>query len=226
VTKLTQKQWIYGGGAAAVLVLVVVLLATGAFSSGGLSEGKYAVEVKPTDRVMGKADAPAVVIEYASMTCPHCARVAHDVIPKLVEKYVNTGKVRFVFREYPLDGAARMAAALARCVPEDKFFSFIDLLFANQDKWLQDFDQDSQLTREDVIEGLAQMGRFAGLSRERVEACSSDAANLKVVDDNWKEAQTLYGVDSTPTFIIGGNVHKGELSFETIENSLKPLLPD
>src|SRR5215469_13721819 len=120
--------------------------------------GGPAVEIKPTDMVHGSKDAPVTIVEYASMTCPHCAAFQKDVIPKLNKDYVDTGKVRVVFREYPLDGAARMASAVARCLSGDQYFSFIDLLFKNQMNWIKDFDGNGTLNKEDIQEGLTQMG--------------------------------------------------------------------
>lgn len=96
----------------------------------GIGSGQT-VDLKDTDMVHGSKTAPVTLIEYASMTCPHCAAFQKQVVPQLNKDYVETGKVKVVFREYPLDGAARMASAVARCFTGDQYFSFIDLLFAN-----------------------------------------------------------------------------------------------
>jgi protein-disulfide isomerase len=189
------------------------------FTGGGES-----TELKPTDMVHGAATAPVTIIEYASMTCPHCAAFAKDVMPSLNKDYVETGKVKVVFREFPLDGAARMASAVARCLSGDQYFSFIDLLFANQMNWIKDFDNNSQVTREDVLEGLTQQGRVAGLSREKVQMCAEDQANLALVDGNWMEGQTKYMVNSTPTFIINGSNHSGVPDYESLKKIIDPLL--
>jgi protein-disulfide isomerase len=158
------------------------------------------------------------------MTCPHCAQFQKDIIPKLNKDYVDTGKVKVVFREYPLDGAARMASAVARCLSGDQYFSFIDLLFKNQMNWIKDFDNNNQLTREDILEGLTEQGRFAGLSREKVQSCAEDTKNLALVDANWMEGQTKYNVNSTPTFIINGISHAGEIPYDELQKILDPLV--
>ena len=211
---------------------VVVVLAAGAWTLFGPAEsplaglgGAQATEIKPTDMVHGSPSAPVTIIEYASMTCPHCAAWAKDVLPQLNKDYVDTGKVKLVFREYPLDGAARMASAVARCFAGDQFFSFIDLLFANQMNWLKDFDSNQQITREDVVEGLVQMARQGGMSREKVEMCAADTNNLALVDANWMEGQTRYNVNSTPSFIINGTMHGGGMSYEALKGIIDPLLP-
>jgi len=186
--------------------------------------GAASVEIKPTDMVHGSKDAKVTMIEYASMTCPHCAAFQAQVVPLLTKDYIDTGKVKLIFREYPLDGAARMASAVARCFSGDQYFSFIDLLFANQMNWIKDFDNNQQITKEDIVEGLTQMARQAGMPREKVMTCGDDPANLKLVDDNWQEGQTRYNVNSTPTFIINGTSHPGEIPYDQLKAILDPLV--
>jgi protein-disulfide isomerase len=205
-----------------IAAAAVALLVAGC-DSGLPIPGAQSVEVKADDMVHGKANAPVTIIEYASMTCPHCAAFNKDVIPQLTKDYIDTGKVKLIFREFPLDGAARMASAVARCFSGDQYFSFIDLLFANQLNWIKDFNGDMMITREDIVEGLAQMARQAGMPREKVEACAADENNLKVVDANWQEGQTLYNVGSTPTFIINGTPHVGEISYDALKQVIDPL---
>lgn len=217
-----------------VVVAVLIVAAIGAYFYFGTSSGPLAslasgggsqnVELKPTDMVHGSANAPVTIVEYASMTCPHCAAFQKDVIPLLNKDYVEPGKVKVVFREYPLDGAARMASAVARCLSGDQYFSFIDLLFKNQMNWIKDFDNNGSLTREDVLEGLTQQGRVAGLSREKVQACADDPMNLALVDANWMEGQTKFNVNSTPTFIINGTTHSGEIPYNELQKILDPLV--
>ena len=189
----------------------------------GVASGQT-VEIKDSDMVHGSKDAPVTMVEYASMTCPHCAAFQKEVIPLLNKDYVETGKVKVVFREYPLDGAARMASAVARCFKGDQYFSFIDLLFANQANWIKDFDGNQQLTREDILEGLSQMARQAGMPREKVESCAEDKDNLALVDGNWMEGQNRYSVNSTPTFLINGVAHAGEIPYEQLKGILDPLV--
>jgi protein-disulfide isomerase len=215
----------------ALSAVASVLLALGVAGCGQSSSplsratgGTQTVELKPTDMVHGSANAPVTMVEYASMTCPHCAAFQKDVIPQLNKDYVDTGKVKVVFREYPLDGAARMASAVARCLSGDQYFSFIDLLFKNQMNWIKDFDGNGTLNKEDVLEGLTQMGRVAGLSADKVKACADDPKNLALVDANWMEGQTKFNVNSTPTFIINGTSHAGEIPYADLKKILDPLV--
>ncbi len=182
------------------------------------------MDLKSTDMTHGMSNAPVTMVEYASMTCPQCAAFQHDVVPKLTKDYIDTGKVRMIFREYPLDGAARMASAVARCLSGDQYFSFIDLLFANQMNWIKDFDGNGQLTKEDILTGLEMMGRFAGMSKEKVDECADNKNNLALVDANWMEGQTKYGVNSTPTFFINGVKHEGEIPYAELQKDLDALL--
>jgi protein-disulfide isomerase len=212
-----------------VAVAAIIVVAAGGYWAFGRSagldlSGAQAVDLKPTDEVEGNAKAPVTIVEYASMTCPHCAAFQAEVIPLLKKDYVDTGKVKIVFREYPLDGAARMASAVARCLSGDKYFSFIDLLFKNQANWIKDFDNNQQITKEDILEGLTQMGRIAGLSREKVQACADDKNNLALVDANWMEGMTKYNVNSTPTFIINGVTHTGEMAYDQVKKIIDPLV--
>ena len=222
-----NKQYTY----AAVAGVLIIGSGLGAYAYFGgsaspiaLVTGSQNVEIKPTDMVHGSATAPVTIVEYASMTCPHCAAFQKEVIPKLNKDYVDTGKVKVIFREYPLDGAARMASAVARCLSGDQYFSFIDLLFKNQMNWIKDFDNNGQLTKEDILEGLSQMGRFAGLPREKVQSCADDPKNLALVDANWMEGQTKYNVNSTPTFLINGTPHSGEIPYDELQKILDPLV--
>lgn len=215
-----------------LLAVVIIAIGVGAWfwssqAANPLSNASASaqnMDMKPTDMIKGSPNAPITMVEYASMTCPHCAAFEREVIPKLTKDYIDTGKVRWVFREYPLDGAARMASGVARCLSGDQYFSFIDLLFANQMNWIKDFDGNGQLTREDIQQGLEMMGRFAGMSKEKVDQCADSKANLALVDANWMEGQTRYGVNSTPTFFINGVKHEGEIPYDELKKDLDSLV--
>ena len=212
---------------AAISVSAALLVAGCGQNNNPLSSTASAgqnMDFKSTDMVHGQPNAPVTIVEYASMTCPHCAAFQREVAPRLTKDYVDTGKVRMIFREYPLDGAARMASAVARCLSGDQYFSFIDLLFANQMNWIKDFDGNGQLTKEDIQQGLEQQGRFAGMSKEKVDECADNKNNLALVDANWMEGRDKYGVNSTPTFFINGVKHEGEIPYDELKKNLDPLL--
>jgi protein-disulfide isomerase len=210
----------------AIYLGIAVVLAAGAAAArefapfgGQGASGAQTVEVKPTDEVRGSPDAPFIMVEYASMTCPHCAAFNKEVIPQQFRDYVDTGKVRYVFREYPLDGAARLASAVARCLSGDKYFSFVDLLFASQADWIKP-DSTGQYTQESILLGLENEGRVAGIPKEFVDLCANDKDNLALVDANWQEGTSRYGVNATPTFIIDGVVHVGEIPYDDLKKIL------
>ena len=182
------------------------------------------IVITARDIVRGDPKAPVTLVEYASMTCPHCARWQSEVMPKLYETYIKTGKVRYVFREFPLDGAARMASALARCKKGESFYAFIDVLFKNQEQWIRDANGDGQITKDDIDQTLVQMGRVAGLNEQQVKSCVNSMQNLATVDQNWQEAQTTYSVDQTPTFVLNSRLHVGEWKWEELDAAVKDML--
>lgn len=152
---------------------------------------------------IGKADAPVTIVEYMSMTCPHCARFHAETFEGIKEKYVDTGKVRFILREFPLDNKATAAIMLARCAPEGQYFPLVSALFKSQMTWA---------TADDTRAALLQMSKLAGFTQESFEACLT---NQKLLDDVLKVRETggkEYGVESTPTFFINGQRYSGEMS--------------
>jgi protein-disulfide isomerase len=169
-----------------------------------------------SDMALGPEKAPVTVTEYASLTCPHCAAFEQNVFPMLKSKYVDTGKVRFVFRAFPLDIKAIAASMLARCIAGDdatKYFGAIDVLFKQQDQLV-----------EHTKETLDLVGKQAGMDDHAVEACVKDQAVLdKLMADRNFAFETLK-VDATPTFFINGEMSRGGPSFEELEAKLKPLL--
>ena len=167
------------------------------------------------DRFMGDPNAPVTIIEYSSFTCPHCARFHTDTLAQLVETYVETGQLRFVFRDFPLDGLALRAGALARCVDEEHFFGMVDVLFENQRQWA---------TSGDPIAALAQIGRLAGVDQDAFDACMADEALLNQIIQLRVDAEEIYGVDSTPTFVLNGEIVRGALPFESFAELIDAAL--
>jgi protein-disulfide isomerase len=221
-----RRQGLIGLGIALLIAAGLAGCDNSASNLLSTAGGPQEVQIKETDMVKGDANAPITFVEYASMTCPHCAAFHADVVPQLERDYISTGKMKFVFREYPLDGGARMASAVARCMKGDAYFNFIAHLFRNQQEWIKDFDNNQQLTKEDLDEGLAQMGRVAGMSREQVMTCSTDAANLAIIDANWNEGQTVLNVQATPTFFINGKKHQAGMAYEELKQILDGELPN
>jgi protein-disulfide isomerase len=168
------------------------------------------------DMALGSANAPVTIVEYASMSCPHCAAFHENVFPMLQSKYIDPGKVRFVFREFPLDIKAAAASMLARCVAGAdavKYFGTIERLFKQQDQLMQQ----TKAT-------LTLIGAQAGMSEQAVEACEKDQVLLDKLKADQTFAFEVLKVDATPTFFINGEMAKGAMSFEELEVKLKSLL--
>jgi protein-disulfide isomerase len=169
------------------------------------------------DMALGSKDAPVTIIEYASMTCPHCAAFTLEVFPKLKSEYIDTGKVRFIFREFPLDQVALAASALARCVAKDdaqKYFAVIDILFKQQND-----------LASDALGTINRVGKQAGFSEKMIKDCvQGDPAIQKGILDVRENAYNKLKVNSTPSFFVNGTLVKGETSFDGFEKLIKPLL--
>jgi protein-disulfide isomerase len=172
-------------------------------------------DIGADEHVLGKADAPVTIIEYASMTCPHCARWDADVMPRVKSEFIDKGLVRFVFRPFPLDGLALRASALAQCVPGEGYFGMVDVLFRSQNDWAR---------ASDPLVALKQIGRTAGLSSADVDRCIADEAVLNRLVASSKEANAKFGIDSTPSFVINGKKYTNIPSFDDYEEegSTKP----
>ena len=169
------------------------------------------------DMALGSAKAPVTIVEYASMSCPHCAAFEQNVLPMLRLKYIDTGKVRFVFREFPLDINAAAASMLARCIAGDdaeKFFATISLLFKLQE----------QLMAQTLVT-LRMIGKqAAGMDEQAVEACEKNQAQLDKIAADQKFAFETLKVEATPTFFVNGEKLKGAMSFEELDAKIKSLL--
>jgi len=166
---------------------------------------------------LGPANASVTITEYASMTCPHCAAFNETVFPKIKSEYIDTGKVRYVFREFPLDIKAAAGSMLARCIAKDdagKYFAVIDMLFKQQNDWVT----------KNTTETLTRIGKQAGLSQQAVEDCLKDQALLDKIAADQKFANEVLKVNSTPTFFINGEMIRGETSFEEFDKRIKSLL--
>jgi protein-disulfide isomerase len=181
------------------------------------SASDVAKPVSLPDMALGPADAKATITEYASMTCPHCAAFNAQVFPKLKSDYIDTGKIRYIFREFPLDVKATAGSMLARCIANGdsgKYFAVVDLLFRQQTDWVM----------KDTTETLIRIGKQAGFSQDQVEKCLSDQDLLNKIGADQAYATGVLKVDSTPTFFVNGEKIKGETSFEEFQKKIDPLL--
>lgn len=193
----------------------VALGVGGAAPAYALTNADLLVPQTLPDMSMGKEDAPVTIVEYASVICPHCAHFHEATLPALKEKYIDTGKVRLIFREFPYENRAAAGFMLARCAPQDKYFPLIDVLFKQQRNWA---------TAPDPRPPLLQIAKLAGFTQESFEACLKNQELLDKVIGVYEKASKDYGVDSTPTFFINGEKAAGALSIDEISKIIDKYL--
>lgn len=166
------------------------------------------------EQSMGNPDSNIKVIEYASMTCGHCASFHMNIFPEFKEKYIDTGKVHFLFREFPLDPLSAGAFMLARCAGEGRYFPFVDVLFETQNTWTR---------TNDPVTALFNISRQAGFTQETFDSCLSNQQLLDGV--NWVKdrGETEFNVRSTPTFFVNGQMLRGVQSLEELEAAIEQV---
>ena len=201
-------------GLAALVGFSPLRLITDALADGAADLAK---PMSLPDMALGPKDASVTITEYASMTCPHCAAFNENVFPKIKAAYIDTNKIRYVFREFPLDIKAAAGSMLSRCIAKDdsaKYFAVTDMLFKQQSDWVM----------KNTTETLTRIGKQAGLTQQQVETCLKDQALLDKIAADQKYAAEVLKVDSTPTFFVNGDKIKGETSFEEFQKKIDPLL--
>jgi protein-disulfide isomerase len=164
---------------------------------------------------LGPADAKCTIIEYASMTCPHCAKFHKETWPELRKRYIDTGKVRFTLREFPLDPLATAAFMLARCEGDKMYYPVTDLLFDQQQGWA--FTQKP-------VDNLEQMLKQAGYTKDKFEACLKNENIYAGINAVKQRGMDVFKVDSTPTFFINGTRYTGEQTIDAMEKVIKPII--
>lgn len=165
------------------------------------------------DMIMGKDDAKVTVVEYASASCPHCAAFYKDAFPKIKADYIDTGKIKFLFREFPHNQQALAAFMLARCSPKEKYFPLMDVFFKTQEAWVPN-----------AHDGLLNIMKQSGMSEADFDACLKNEAIAKGIIATREKASAKYGVDGIPTIFINGKVFTGETSYDDLKKTIDPLL--
>lgn len=168
------------------------------------------------EKALGDPNAPVTIVEYASMTCSHCQNFHETTFDAFKAKYVDTGKVYFIFREFPLDPLAAAAIMLARCAPNDRYFEMVDLLFNKQREWA---------FVDDPVTALLNLSKQTGFTEDSFRACLTNQELLDGVNVVRDRAAEKFGVNATPTFFINGEKHAGALTIEQLDEILTPLLP-
>ncbi len=165
-----------------------------------------ASEATVTDMVLGAPDAPVTVVEYGSFTCPHCAAFDEEVFPRIKENYIDTGKVKFIFREAYFNKYDMWASMMARCGGEMKYFGIVDMIYSTQDEWAR------QNSEQAVADSIRKMGLQAGIDKDTLDACMSDGAKLQALVGWYQENVEKDGFSSTPSFVVDGDL-KSNMSY-------------
>jgi protein-disulfide isomerase len=209
---ITRREFVAGTSVLAILAALNLRPASGQSSAPSTAE-LMETGVLP-DQILGKEDAPVTVIEYASMTCGHCAMFHTNTYPEFKKRYVDTGKAKYILREFPLDPLAAGAFMLARCAGKDRYFPLVETLFQQQRNWVV----------QKPIEPLFAIAKQAGFTQQSFDACLQDQKMLDAIE--WVRARGAdkFKVDSTPTFFINGKIFKGALSIEDMAKAIDPLL--
>lgn len=169
-------------------------------------------ELFDDDRILGAADAPVTIIEYSSLTCPHCAAFHKNTLPQVKKDWIEAGKARLVYRHFPLDQLALRAAAVANCFDGKRHFSFLDAMFASQPRWTRS---------EDPLADLAQLAKLAGMGQEQFDSCAADEAEFDKIIERRADGEATYDVNSTPTLIVNGEKVRGSVSYEDFAKILE-----
>ena len=205
-------------GVVALIAVAGIGWSMGWFGGASSAASAKGYELVPTDRTLGNPKSPVVLIEYAAPSCPVCAAFSVQAFPQIKAKYIDTGKIFYVFRIFPLRPDDGEAEKIARCLPEDKYFSFIDLLFKNQPKWDVEYGVQAP---EGVHEGLVLLGRIAGMSREQVDQCMVNKAEDDRINKVSADGEARYSITGTPTFILNGvSVGSGNIPYDTMSKLL------
>jgi protein-disulfide isomerase len=184
-------------------------------SKAGASSSELLAAGPLEDRVLGKADAPVTIVEYASLTCPHCAAFHEETFPQLKAKYIDAGKVRFIFREFPLDNYATAGFMIARCAEADKYFPIVDAFFKQQR---------NLMGAPDPYVWMQGFAKQVGFTQETLEGCLTNQPLMDAVLATRQRASEKFGVNSTPSFFINGKISRGAMSMQELEKEIEPLL--
>jgi protein-disulfide isomerase len=192
--------------------LALLLLCFMSAAAAGAAPGTAAAL---TEQVLGRSDAPVTMIEYSSLTCPHCADFHRDTLPKLKAQYIDSGQMRYIYRDFPTSPLALGAGTIAHCVEPSRYFGFLDLLYADQKAWA---------TSQNPLAELKIRAQLAGLSSEKVDACLKNEVLLKAIQQRQEAGAQQYKIDSTPTFIINGQVVSGARPLADFQKAIDAAL--
>jgi len=209
--KLNRRNLIKRVGAFAAAAQIGTLTGlSSAKAAGDVDQKELLVAPEMGDMVLGKADAPVTIVEYASATCPHCAGFHNGTFKTLKSEFIDTGKVRFIFREMPFDDLALAAFMLARCAPKDKYFGMLDVIFEKQREWIKN-------PREELLK----IAKLAGFTAESFDKCLSNQEIAKGVQSIGRDGNKKFGVNATPSFFVNGKFFSGNASIDKFKEMIE-----
>ena len=181
----------------------------------GPMAGRVTLKEALADKVLGRKDAPITILAFESMTCPHCASFHRNTLPQLKKEYIETGKAKLIFVDYPLDGRAMLASMLARCSGDKRYFAIVEMLFGSQQNWGR---------AKDVMAELGRIGRFGGMTADEFKSCMANKALFDGIRARQQAADKEHAIRSTPTFVINGKKLLGAQPFAEFDKLMKPMV--
>ncbi len=167
------------------------------------------------DKVLGKENAPITIIEYASLTCSHCADFHKSTFPQVKKEWIETGKAKFIFRDFPLDNFALAGSMIAHCVPDDRYFAMLSALFETQENWIRS---------KNPAEDLKKIAKLGGVSDEQFPLCLKNEQVLNHIQSVQKKAQEFFKIEATPTFVINGKNYAGSMDYDNFRAVLEKMV--
>ncbi|MCV6545905.1 MAG: DsbA family protein [Cohaesibacter sp.] len=212
---ISRREFLASASALAVGLTALTSMPVSAVAADKVDMEEVLKEGALPDKVQGSADAPVTMVEYSSLTCPHCAAFHNGAYKELKTKYIDSGKIRYITREFPLDPLAAGGAMLARCAPNDNFHAMNDLLFETQRTWA---------TSPNPVDALLKLAKQVGFTQDGFTKCLQDQKLLDNIRTVSQRGSEKFGIDSTPSFIINGELHRGALSIADIDKIVAPYL--
>ena len=219
--KLSRRELLTATATTAIAAATISGIGLPLFTTPALADdpspADLAEAVGPAgDVVLGSDKAPVTIYEYASMTCPHCAHFSEETFPELKKRYIDTGKVKYIFREFPLDALAAAGFMLARCAGNDKFMPIVETLFAKQADWVV----------KEPIEPLKAIAKQFGFTEQSFDECLKNQKVLDNIQAVRDRAVQKFGVNSTPTFFVNGKRIQGDVSIDALAKEIDPYLKE
>ncbi|MCV6575907.1 MAG: DsbA family protein [Cohaesibacter sp.] len=212
---ISRREFLASASAFAVGLTALTSMPVTAVAADKVDMEEVLKEGALPDKVQGSADAPVTMVEYSSLTCPHCAAFHNGAYKELKTKYIDSGKIRYITREFPLDPLAAGGAMLARCAPNDNFHAMNDLLFETQRTWA---------ASPNPVDALLKLAKQVGFTQDGFTKCLQDQKLLDNIRTVSQRGSEKFGIDSTPSFIINGELHRGALSIADIDKIVAPYL--